>query len=184
MLKSLNDTRSGLQPFIRHNPTTPDVAVILVGTNDLGHKRSPGDIIKDVVSLHRKCFEEGVRRTVAVGIPPSAWQVSNKAAASAAKEVNDGLKEFCGKTKDMGGFVNGTSEIKGLAKFVEFPFTYAKDDQRWSDDGLHLKPLGYSEFGKALAFPVEEILAELRQNKTEKQQMQKKSWWRKKQKPN
>jgi lysophospholipase L1-like esterase len=129
---------SGLRTIIRRNKDTPLSAVVLLaGTNDLGFERPVQDIVDSIVALHRLCYDENVAHTVAIGVPPSAYQSVNKEATQYAQQVNEGLKGFC------------NSESR--ATFVPFPFGWAQGDERWASDGLHFSPSGYKELGESLA---------------------------------
>lgn len=184
MLQSANDTRTGIVPFVQFSPRTPDVAVLLAGTNDLGRKRPTGDILNDIFAMHKLCFKMGIKRTVAVGIPPSAWQASTAEVASTASELNAGIDTFCNSTqRDLSkgeGFIEAVSK-SGVAKFVHFPFPFDKGGERWANDGLHLTPKGYKELGQFLAEPVEEVLSELRHTRSakKKQKQGQRGWFRK-----
>mmetsp|Transcript_16696 Transcript_16696/g.48046 ORF Transcript_16696/g.48046 Transcript_16696/m.48046 type:complete len:324 (-) Transcript_16696:55-1026(-) len=161
MVRSANDTRYGISPFVRFNPRIPDVAVLLAGTNDLGRRRSTRDILSDIVELHELCRKMGIQRTVAVGVPPSRWQASHAEALSAAAELNDKLEQYCNSTRTPtdGGQGRGAATT---STYVPFPFQYDKEDERWAKDGLHFTPKGYADLGHYLAKPVDEILSELR----------------------
>ena len=165
MVRNANSTQLGIRPFVRHNPAVPDVAVILAGTHDLGKRRSIADIVGDIISLHRMCFQMGIRRTLAVGIPPSAFLAADSDAASNVTEVNEGLKSFCNISKESSREENVP---KSTAKFIDFPFPFEEESDLWAPDGLHMTPYGYKELGKALSDPIEGIFMELRQIKREK----------------
>lgn len=180
MLQRANDTRTGIVPLVKFSPRTPDVAVIMAGTNDLGHKRLAKDILSDVVDIHKLCFKMGIERTVAVGVPPSAWQTSKEEVAAAAREVNVGLEKFCNATQDATGEgqrIGNTASAFGVAKFVPFPFPFDTASGRWAKDGLHFTPKGYAHLGKSLAEPVEEILSVLRRTRSAK--TKRKGWFQK-----
>jgi len=191
MIRNANHTRLGVRPFVGFSPRTPDVAVLLAGTNDLGRNRSTDDIVADVVQLHEIFFEMGIKRTVALGIPPSAWQASHPEAAAAANHVNLALEKYCNSTlskaassddaqKEGGGNGDDGRDVSGLAKYVPFPIPFETNNREyWAKDGLHFTQKGYAQLGRSLAGPVEEILSELRRVNAAAEKT-KKSWFRKK----
>jgi lysophospholipase L1-like esterase len=136
----------GLRTIIQRNKDSPLSAVILLaGTNDLGFQRPVQDIVNSIVALHTLCRDENVAHTVAIGIPSSAYQSSNKEVAQRAQEVNEGIKKFC--------------DSESRATFVPFPFGWAQEDTRWASDGLHFSAAGYKELGESLAPFVSKILS-------------------------
>lgn len=120
------------------------LVILLAGTNDLAYTEDPTDITNNVLALHAICHEEGVKHTLAVGIPSSGYQSMNNAAASLAQMVNNELKEYC--------------QTEYRATFVPFPFEYARDDEKWAYDGLHFSAEGYRVLGLSLAPIVEQII--------------------------
>jgi lysophospholipase L1-like esterase len=131
-----------------------------------------GAVADAIVRLHRACHEHGPGggvRTLAVGVPGSAWQASNARASRLRDGVNEGLRRFA----SSGG--GGT----GMATYVDFPFPFSRGGGRrgragrdgdgdvddgeccpelWNDDGLHLSEGGYEALGRRLAPFVIEIL--------------------------
>jgi lysophospholipase L1-like esterase len=123
------------------------LVVILAGTNDLAYgDASVDDITNNLLQLHRIAWECGVPRTVAVGVPPSGYQATNKAARNIVNEVNDRLRE--------------TSEGCTMA-YTPFPFPFEEGGENWDEDGLHFTPIGYRRLGESLAPVVRRILQEL-----------------------
>ena len=120
------------------------VVVLLAGTNDLGYQRPVQDIADSIESLHKLCYDENVPHTVAIGIPPSAYQSSNKEASEYAKQINAKIEHYC--------------QSEPRATYFSFPFAWSPNDKRWASDGLHFSPTGYKELGESLAPVVKGIL--------------------------
>lgn len=127
---------------------TLSLVVILAGANDLGcgGGASVDDITDNLLKMHRVAWECGVPRTLAVGVPPSAYQTTNKAARRIATEVNGRLQE--------------TSQGCTMA-YTPFPFPFEHGGENWDDDGLHFTPTGYRVLGESLAPIVRRILQEI-----------------------
>jgi lysophospholipase L1-like esterase len=123
------------------------IAILLAGTNDLGYSEAP-TILDNIVKLHKLCYDQGILHTVAIGIPPSAYQSMNVEAAAKAHDVNQGLAQYC-------------SFEEKRAMYVPFPFSFEQNDDKWSPDGLHFSPKGYQILGESLAPIVQEILQKL-----------------------
>lgn len=162
MLDHINDKKAGICEIVQHNPTL-SLMIILAGTNDLGRitnaeKSVARSVIESIVKLHQGAIEcaGGDRnkefRTLAVGVPGSAFQEKVHVASELAAYINDGLKNFATISKTY-----GTSTI-GQVSYIEFPFPYKDGDSKWSPDGLHLSEEGYKELGRQLAIPVKMIL--------------------------
>ena len=114
-----------------------DVIIILAGTNDLGFGSSAEAIISHLRSLHDVSLQRGVYHTMALAIPPSAFQQRDERARLKAATVNSALKSW--------------SDPR--ITFVPFPFPYDSSDSKWHSDGLHLSKEGYDELGLYLAPP-------------------------------
>ena len=145
------DGPSGLRTVLRNiNARTGSAAslcIILAGTNDLAYAVDALPIVNDIQVLHRASHDEGVP-TVAVGIPPSAWQRSNADAANLAATVNTLLREWCDATP--------------MATFVPCPIHMSTvGNELWSSDGLHLSKVGYQALGKGLAPSIANVVANL-----------------------
>lgn len=165
MADCIDDPNVGLRPVldaIRDPPLS--LAIILVGTNDVGALTSSvgrnyrgGDLLDaraaaaPILRLHEACLAprggnggaNGLR-TLAVGIPGSAWQDGNPTASRLCADINGALKTFA-------------SGRDGVS-YVDFPFPYRRGDGKWSGDGLHLSPEGYETLGRELAPRVKRIL--------------------------
>ena len=164
MLDHAHDGKAGLCHFIE---TTPALAlvVILAGTNDIGQmthadKAVGRALVGTLVELHetaRGCAEDAGRvpfRTLAVGIPGSAFQERVPAAAEMAAYVDDGLAAYAEE-----------SDGRRASYYAPFPFPYREDDgrvavgdERWAADGLHLTRVGYAALAKELAPLVKTLL--------------------------
>lgn len=162
MMEYLDDSSVGLRSAINgiRDPSL-SLVIILAGTNDIGMLTSSmsdvevGDVdnaIEPILSLHKACLEAGnnesgsAPRTLAVGIPGSAWQNMNPSAQKLCNDMNEALENFA------------SSSYEGRLSFVKFPFGYARDDPKWSSDGLHFSPQGYEFIGTELAKSVKKIL--------------------------
>jgi lysophospholipase L1-like esterase len=120
------------------------LVILLAGTNDLAYTDNSTDITNNILALHEICHEEGVKHTLAIGIPSSGYQSMNEAAASLARTVNNELKEYC--------------RSESRATFMSFPFEFACDDEKWAYDGLHFSAMGYRVLGLSLVPLVEHII--------------------------
>jgi lysophospholipase L1-like esterase len=142
MLRAIDEPKNGLRDFI-NSSQAPAIVVILAGTNDLAYIGEAKPVAECIASLHKLCWDCGVPRTVAVGIPPSAYQENFLDVADLCCEVNEALKAFC--------------QSNPMANYVPFPFSYDRDD-RWAPDGLHLTEGGYSLLGSQLAPAIANVL--------------------------
>jgi lysophospholipase L1-like esterase len=143
MVNDASGATTGLRTAVRGGMPLK-LVIVLAGANDLACNDDP-TVISDIIqALHRICHGEGVPHTLAVGIPPSGYQSLNEEAASLARTVNNQLKEYC--------------QSESRASFVPFPFEYARDDEKWACDGLHLSAEGYRVLGLSLAPVVEQII--------------------------
>lgn len=157
MLKYANDEH-GLNSLLKR--TSPHLAIILAGTNDLGYQSDSEPIMRALCGLHQLAHSLEVP-TIAVGIPPSAYQAQQAEAASLAKSVNHGLREWSSQCGSMAPwrrtFAGGRVEVTGggsgpWATFVEHPISqWRPNDELWAPDGLHFSPDGYTKIGEGLA---------------------------------
>lgn len=138
MLNNLDDGRAGLRAAIRNIQNPPlELVIILAGTNDMGYGFSEKEITENVLKLHRVCFDEGIPRTIAIGIPPSGYQSVNADAANLANIINSNIETFCKANPER-------------ATFYPFPFQFEKDGENWDADTLHFSQKGYETLGKSL----------------------------------
>jgi lysophospholipase L1-like esterase len=181
MVECIDDPNFGLLSIVggvKHL----SLVIILAGTNDVGALTSSlgkrrdddiDDVIDDakiianrIIRLHDACRRDGGVRTLAVGVPGSAWQRTNARASRLRECVNDALRRFAEEEeeeeKEKGG--GGGRETY----YVDFPFPFARrgddvvgdDDysELWNPDGLHLSEMGYETLGRRLAPCVLDIL--------------------------
>jgi lysophospholipase L1-like esterase len=172
MVEYMDDSTIGLRSALDgiRNPSL-SLVIILAGTNDIGSITSSmsgnkhisdedGEINKEyyvsmvvdlIVRLHQSCLDcvsdSGKKdmRTLAIGIPGSAWQEINSKAARLCSDVNEALKQYA-------------SNSEGRVTYMDFPFHYRRGDNKWCGDGLHLSPEGYETLGISVAPCVKELL--------------------------
>jgi lysophospholipase L1-like esterase len=150
MLNSVDDADRGLRGILKKAGINPpvDLAIVLAGTNDIGCYTDADGIIAALVGLHSAAHELGVR-TLAVGIPPSAFLARDEPAATTAAEVNERMQAWCQR------------QPNALAGFEPHPVrAYEPDGGLWSRDGLHLSPEGYRVTGEGLVAAVRRRLEE------------------------
>ena len=175
MVDYMDDPTVGLQSALDgiRNPSL-SLVIILAGTNDIGSITSSfmlgkttnnnilgresklmERVVDPIVRLHKTCLDcmgdSGRKdiRTLAIGIPGSAWQEMNSNAARVCSDVNDALKQYASSVSS-----------EGRVKYIDFPFDYHRNDTKWCEDGLHLSPQGYKTLGMSLAPCVKVILDE------------------------
>ncbi|GAX25032.1 hypothetical protein FisN_2Lh317 [Fistulifera solaris] len=146
MLNNIDSGRAGLRAAIRNiqNPS-PSLVIILVGTNDLGNKFKEREITENILKLHQVCYDEGVPRTIAIGIPPSRYQSEDADAALLAKSINSNIEKFCRENPER-------------STFHPFPFPFELDGENWDEDTLHFSRIGYQTLGESLVNVVMELL--------------------------
>jgi len=160
MADAMNDSSTGLLAALQgiRNPSL-SLVIILAGTNDIGsltssmNESSDIDVssaVDPIARLHKSCLncegDDGKKdmRTLAIGIPGSAWQEMNSNASKLCTDMNGALQKFASEEERV--------------TYVDFPFPYARGDAKWSGDGLHLSREGYETLGRSLAPCVKEIL--------------------------
>jgi lysophospholipase L1-like esterase len=147
MLLEAADGPEGLRTTIK--AAQPLVLVILLaGTNDLGYTSDASAIVNNLIRLHSICHDEGVPKTLAIGVPPSGYQSVNDDARKLAQTVNEQLQQYCAQNPTR-------------MTYVEFPFEFSRSEGNFAMDGLHFTPQGYKLFGESLVPSVESILDEL-----------------------
>jgi lysophospholipase L1-like esterase len=138
-------TSAALQEVLPNLPPNYyDIMIILAGTNDLGMGMSADTIAFQLRELHDTALRRGMPRTLAVEIPPSAYQQHYADARTLAQSINHSMREW----------------NDARITVVPFPFPYDRQDPRWHQDGLHLTEQGYNALGQYLA-PL--VLRELQQ---------------------
>jgi lysophospholipase L1-like esterase len=147
MRNDLDGQVTGLRSAIRAVRDPPlSLVILLAGTNDLGYGFNAEEIAENILSLHRVCFQEGVPRTIAIGMPPSGYQSVNADAADLARGVNEKLQDFCETNP---------------ARYLPFPFAFERNGENWDPDTLHFSPRGYQVLGESLVSVVKETLLTL-----------------------
>eukprot|EP00640_Fibrocapsa_japonica_P000241 CAMPEP_0113936786 /NCGR_PEP_ID=MMETSP1339-20121228/3584_1 /TAXON_ID=94617 /ORGANISM="Fibrocapsa japonica" /LENGTH=241 /DNA_ID=CAMNT_0000939337 /DNA_START=54 /DNA_END=779 /DNA_ORIENTATION=+ /assembly_acc=CAM_ASM_000762 len=125
--------------------TTLDLIVILAGTNDLAYETDGQAILDSITGMHCIAHSKGCK-TMALGIPSSAWQMQSNSARSVAKQVNSNLESWA-------------EENKSMTTFVPFPIEgFNTESGFWAPDGLHFSPDGYKEMGESLVPYVADVL--------------------------
>ena len=160
MIEYLDDGNVGLRSAVNGIDNPPlSLVIILAGTNDIGFLTSSmaagePDVdacVEPILNLHKASLEcnKGNHqiRTLAVGIPGSAWQEMNAVASKLATDMNSSIKDFAQQ-----------AHPEGSVTYTNFPFAYEKNNDLWSSDGLHLSPKGYEQLGRRLAPVVRNIL--------------------------
>lgn len=144
MLQYSDDEQRGLRALLRK--AQPALAIIMAGTNDLGFEAESTPIVRSVTGLHELAHALDIP-TLAVGIPPSAYQAQQSEAAELCNLVNRELRAWANDQQDE------------MCAFIENPISYwAPDDLRFAPDGLHFSPEGYRVVGEGLADVVRERL--------------------------
>jgi lysophospholipase L1-like esterase len=158
LLEAANGDTLTAQPGLKRalKQHVPAVAIIMVGTNDI-FKDNDVDgraIARRVWALHTIAHDAAVR-SIAVGIPiwsdlceyPPKPPVTNRERLQSRSLLNKALFEYA-------------EQNPRNARYVDFPFTFAKSSDLWDGDGLHLSPQGYLKLGASLARQVRDLLAE------------------------
>lgn len=122
-----------------------EAAVLLSGTNDLGHRTAPATIFEDLKRLHLLVWRAGVQRTVAVGIPESRASRSDAKLGESIVAVNEMLEKWA---------PTAGAAVGAVVRYMPCPAGY--DDL--SEDGLHFSPAGFDKFGAGLADAVGDFL--------------------------
>lgn len=151
MVEDLDGPATGLRAAIQgiQDPAL-SLVVILAGTNDLGYGVGEEEIFDSIATLHQVAWDNGVPRTIAIGIPSSGYQESNTDAKALATRVNEKLQQYC-------------ADRPKQATFVSFPFGYERDGENWARDTLHFSQRGYQVLGESLVPVVAMVLEDLDQ---------------------
>jgi lysophospholipase L1-like esterase len=126
------------------------IVIILAGTNDLGYSLSNDDIIRNLMAMHDICWNDPMqqiqRHVIAIGIPPSAFQAQYSDVGDRVVALNQELAQWCARQPER-------------ITYVPFPIPFwDRNDDRWSQDGLHFSPKGYQALGESLAPIVRDVL--------------------------
>jgi lysophospholipase L1-like esterase len=152
MLWEMDGERTGLRSAIigaaKQDPVNAvSLVILLAGTNDMAYHRTADQIVANVRTLHQVSYENGVPRTLAIGVPPSGYQSRDPSAAALAAEINGKLEQFV------------SEEVK--ASYIASPFPFERGGENWAPDTLHFSPRGYQVLADSLAPVVEQILDSL-----------------------
>jgi lysophospholipase L1-like esterase len=161
IVKQQQQTSEGDDEKEKQQPPIPplDLIIILAGTNDLAYENDPSIIFNNVKDIHEIAHSNGCK-TIALGIPPSGWQIqdSNKVGAIAYK-VNEKLQSWCSCDSDDSSTAISSSPTTKMATYVPFPIKeFDRDSGLWAPDGLHFSPEGYKTIGESLSPIVANIL--------------------------
>jgi lysophospholipase L1-like esterase len=120
------------------------IVIILAGTNDLAYTGDVDEIFQSILALHTVAYQNGISNTIAIGIPPSAYQHHTPSVADVAERINQKLT------------AQTSISMPGTITFIPFPFSFPSEatlsnENIWAPDGLHLSPLGYDSLGEKLA---------------------------------
>jgi lysophospholipase L1-like esterase len=118
---------------------SPDALVLLAGTNDLGSElMQPEVIFRGIKDLHELAWAAGVRRSVAVGIPPVATDRLKWAPSFDSRRiaVNRMLEQWASEPS-----------VRDRLRYIACPAGIPE----LSRDGVHFKPAGYERLGVGLA---------------------------------
>ena len=144
-------------------PPPFDLAIILVGTNDVFRKHpNPENIFNSIRKLHELVLDKGsCTKTLALGIPPSGWGRKPERGRVAAA-VNQQLETWF-MTTGTSTSTNSTSNSSSNSSssyYTPFPIsTYDPSSNLFAEDGIHFTPEGYEYLANALAPIVTEILS-------------------------
>lgn len=166
----------GILDNIKSKAGPLDLLIVLAGTNDLAYatENDADKIFNSIVDIHKVAHLNGCKRTIALGIPPSGWQMQSSSARKLADSVNGKLESWATKIlhsdDDDGGGTqseelkefeegSGNENGRGTVAFVPFPIeTFDASSGLWAPDGLHFSPEGYETIGKSLASHVMNVL--------------------------
>jgi lysophospholipase L1-like esterase len=131
---------------------SPNLVILLGGTNDIGHEEKPEKIVENIKKLHQLALRSVGRGnkkatyTIAVTIPQSGFVVTEKGprgqgAAAARLEINAAIRDFAKKCSKRVALLD-----------LESTFDQRKPENKkyWSPDTLHFSKLGYDGFGELL----------------------------------
>jgi len=123
--------------------TRPDISVvvILAGTNDIGSRHSPKQVLEDVLTLHeyakkhKKNSDSTQTFTIALSMPQLRWSINQEDRV----EVNRGLKDYVQRMTKTSFFIS-----------LEEPFDQKQPEnvKFWSTDMVHFSKEGYDKIGE------------------------------------
>jgi len=124
-----------------------DFAIIMAGTNDMGHGLPEQQILSDLRALHQLCHKHGVA-TAALMPPPLSAAKPNPARESQRLRLCKAIAKLCST-------MPGTVACMDPAELVP-----ANNAMFWESDTLHFSPAGSRCLGQRLAALVAEKLSE------------------------
>lgn len=145
-----NRPSKGLRRLLSEQSRKVDLAVIMTGTNDLGHDLKLQGIYEDVGRLHAACHSLGVP-TVAMAPPPAP-----KAGAGTSFDRNR-LQLI----NLLTAWASTTSLVRSLVKPGDLVPT--TQSGAWDPDGLHFAPAGSQLLGQRLSQLIAPLLNTKRQ---------------------
>lgn len=113
-----------------------DLALIMIGTNDLGHGLECDDIIESIQCLHEACHEFGTP-TVALSIPDNMFAQSDEEYAGAWQVVNSALENWA----------TSPSSTDSVRAYVDVSKVVPWSRERVCNGGLFDDPLHFSAAG-------------------------------------
>ena len=113
-----------------------DIAIVLVGTNDLLYKTNQ-IILRKIKSLHMYCLNQGINYVYALSLP----QIYGTRPLRETKRLN--------LNKQIHSWCNSQSSIEYIP-FGE-TFLYSPDSKLWAHNGYHLSIQGYKEMGRFIS---------------------------------
>lgn len=128
----------GLRRALSEQTKDIDLAVIMAGTNDLGHDHKVQGILEDVGRLHAACHALGVP-TVALAPPPAPR-------AGAGTSFERARLQLCNM---LTAWASGHADVKSMVNTGTF--VPASQSSAWDPDALHFSPAGAQLLGQRLA---------------------------------
>lgn len=130
----------GLRRILEEEPT-PDLVLLMAGTNDIGREAHPQTILDDICRLHAMCHACGVR-TVALAPPPAPRAAAGSSWETRRRQLSGLLAKWA-----RGGRAAGVAALVDPGELVPS----AMGSSLWDLDGLHLSPSGSRLLGQRLA---------------------------------
>ena len=131
----------------KDNSGSTALAIVMAGTNDLGHGRTPEDIADNLKGIYSIMSGAGVEQILAVGIPDSAFMIHSPEANGRRLRTNEALKAL-----------SESDEGRRLRlRYVDCPISKARGDP-YESDGLHFAGPTYGLLAERLLPEVEDIL--------------------------
>ena len=115
-----------------------DLMIILGGTNDIGQGYYENkQIISSIIDLHKSCHSTGISKTLLITIPQCKNQTTQL--VKIRDEINTKLIQF-----------HQENQNKVLLFDMNKEIPYSDNNKIWSQDGLHLSPLGYEKMANCI----------------------------------